>query len=100
MRHSGLAVVTGASTGIGAATARELAGCGFHVLAGVLRDEDAHALRAANLEPVMLDITDEANIAALVKRITWQRPARRRSRSCHRERNHQKAASCTLHCRS
>jgi NADP-dependent 3-hydroxy acid dehydrogenase YdfG len=32
-----LAVVSGASTGIGAATSRELAGRGFHVLAGVRR---------------------------------------------------------------
>ena len=65
-----LLVVTGASTGIGAATARELARRGFHVLAGVRRGTDADALRATNLEPVMLDITKEADIAALVKRIT------------------------------
>ena len=39
-------VVTGASTGIGAATARELARRGFHVLAGVRRGRDADALRA------------------------------------------------------
>ena len=64
-----IVVVTGASTGIGAATARELARRGFHVLAGVRRDTDADALRAANLEPVMLDITNEAEIAALVTRI-------------------------------
>ena len=63
-------VVTGASTGIGAATARELARRGFHVLAGVRRGTDADALRATNLEPIMLDITNEAEIAALVKRIT------------------------------
>jgi NAD(P)-dependent dehydrogenase (short-subunit alcohol dehydrogenase family) len=62
-------VVTGASTGIGAATARELARRGFHVLAGVRRGTDADALRATNLEPVMLDITNEAEIAALAKRI-------------------------------
>lgn len=62
-------VVTGASTGIGAATARELARRGFHVLAGVRRGIDADALRATNLEPVMLDITNEADIAALLKRI-------------------------------
>ena len=69
MSHPDLVVVTGASTGIGAATARELAGRGFHVLAGVRRREDAEALRAADIEPVMLDITDEAGIAALAKRI-------------------------------
>ncbi|QDX26934.1 SDR family oxidoreductase [Sphingomonas suaedae] len=67
-RHC-LAVVTGASSGIGAATARELAMAGYHVLAGVRRSEDADALQATNLEPIMLDITDEAAIAALVQRI-------------------------------
>ncbi len=64
-----LVVVTGASSGIGAATARELARRGFHVLAGVRRNEDADVIRAANLEPILLDITDEAGIAALVQRI-------------------------------
>jgi NAD(P)-dependent dehydrogenase (short-subunit alcohol dehydrogenase family) len=62
-------VVTGASTGIGAATARELAKRGFHVLAGVRRDADADAIRSANVEPSRLDITNEAEIAMLVKRI-------------------------------
>jgi NAD(P)-dependent dehydrogenase (short-subunit alcohol dehydrogenase family) len=65
-----IVVVTGASTGIGAATARELARRGFHVLAGVRRGTDADALRDTNLEPIMLDITNEAQIAALVKQIT------------------------------
>jgi NAD(P)-dependent dehydrogenase (short-subunit alcohol dehydrogenase family) len=69
LRHE-ILVVTGASTGIGAAAARELARRGFHVLAGVRRGTDADALRATNLEPIMLDITNEAEIAALVKRIT------------------------------
>lgn len=64
-----IVVVTGASTGIGAATARELARRGFHVLAGVRRGADADALRSANLEPIMLDITSEAEIAALVAHI-------------------------------
>jgi len=65
-----IVVVTGASTGIGAATARELARRGFHVLAGVRRSTDADALRATNIEPIMLDITNEAEIAALVTHIT------------------------------
>jgi NAD(P)-dependent dehydrogenase (short-subunit alcohol dehydrogenase family) len=68
LRHA-LVVVTGASTGIGAATARELAKRGFHVLAGVRRDADADAIRSANVEPSRLDITNEAEIAMLVKRI-------------------------------
>ncbi len=68
LRHA-LVVVTGASTGIGAATARELARRGFHVLAGVRRDADADAIRSANVEPSRLDITNDADIAMLVKRI-------------------------------
>jgi NAD(P)-dependent dehydrogenase (short-subunit alcohol dehydrogenase family) len=75
-----IVVVTGASTGIGAATARELAGRGFHVVAGVRREKDGDGLRVANLEPIMLDITDEAAIAALVQRIT-EDPERRRLRA-------------------
>ncbi len=68
LRHA-LVVVTGASTGIGAATARELARRGFHVLAGVRRDADGDAIRSTNVEPSRLDITSEAEIAMLVKRI-------------------------------
>ena len=41
-------LVTGASTGIGRATALRLAGAGFAVLAGIRRDEDGAALRAAD----------------------------------------------------
>ncbi len=39
-----LVIITGASTGIGAAAARELARRGFHVLAGVRRDRDAQVV--------------------------------------------------------
>lgn len=62
-------VVTGASTGIGAATARELARRGFHVLAGVRQNADADALRDTHIEPVLLDITDAAADATLTVRI-------------------------------
>ncbi|GGL94056.1 MULTISPECIES: SDR family oxidoreductase [Micromonospora] len=64
-----LIVVTGASTGLGAATARDLARRGFHVLAGVRRDRDADAIRAAGVEPVILDITNSEQVAALAARI-------------------------------
>lgn len=64
-----LIVVTGASSGIGAATARELARRGFHVLAGVRRAGDADALRAERIEPCILDITAAADVAAIVARI-------------------------------
>ena len=64
-----LAVVTGASTGIGAATARALAGRGFHVLAGVRRRQDGDAIRAPGIEPVILDITDADHVRALGDRV-------------------------------
>jgi NAD(P)-dependent dehydrogenase (short-subunit alcohol dehydrogenase family) len=64
-----LVVVTGASTGIGAATARELAFRGFHVLAGVRRDVDADALRADGIEPHILDITVESDVRAIADRV-------------------------------
>ena len=73
-------VITGASTGIGAATARELDRLGFHVLAGVRQEKDADALRSATVEPILLDITDGASIAALVRRIAAD-PERRRLRA-------------------
>src|SRR5580693_3345542 len=64
-----LIVVTGASTGMGAATARELAHKGFHVLAGVRREVDADALRADGIEPHILDITVESDVAAIADRV-------------------------------
>jgi NAD(P)-dependent dehydrogenase (short-subunit alcohol dehydrogenase family) len=64
-----LIVVTGASTGMGAATAKELARKGFHVLAGVRRDVDADALRADRIEPHILDITVDSDVAAIADRV-------------------------------
>ena len=64
-----IAVITGASTGIGAATARELARRGFHVLAGVRRDRDADAIRAPGIEPLIIDITNADHIRALATRV-------------------------------
>jgi short-subunit dehydrogenase len=64
-----LIVVTGASTGMGAATARELARKGFHVLAGVRRQADADKIRADGIEPCILDITVDADIAAITDRV-------------------------------
>ncbi|MBB2947797.1 NAD(P)-dependent dehydrogenase (short-subunit alcohol dehydrogenase family) [Actinoplanes lutulentus] len=64
-----LVVVTGASTGLGASTARALAHQGFHVLAGVRRERDADAIRGENIEPVILDITEAAHVAALAARV-------------------------------
>jgi len=65
-------LVTGASTGIGRATALRLDAAGWRVFAGVRREADAESLRAdasERLTPVMLDVTDPAQIAAAAERI-------------------------------
>ncbi|HLG88954.1 MAG TPA: SDR family NAD(P)-dependent oxidoreductase [Alphaproteobacteria bacterium] len=64
-----IAIITGASTGIGAATARELARRGFHVLAGVRRDRDADAIRGPGIEPLIVDVTNPDHIGALATRV-------------------------------
>jgi NAD(P)-dependent dehydrogenase (short-subunit alcohol dehydrogenase family) len=64
-----LAVVTGASSGCGEATAQELAARGFHVLAGVRQQADADRLAADGIEPVILDVTDTEQVAAIAERV-------------------------------
>jgi NAD(P)-dependent dehydrogenase (short-subunit alcohol dehydrogenase family) len=64
-----LVVVSGASAGMGAATAKELARKGFHVLAGARRDVDADALRAEGIEPQILDVTVNSDVAAIAERV-------------------------------
>jgi NAD(P)-dependent dehydrogenase (short-subunit alcohol dehydrogenase family) len=68
---AGAVVVTGASTGIGHATALHLAGRGLRVFAGVRRSQDADALRASspNITPLLLDVTDEAQLAQAVREV-------------------------------
>lgn len=64
-----IVVITGASSGIGVATARDLARRGSHVLAGVRREQDADAIRGLGIEPLMLDITNPDHIQALATRV-------------------------------
>jgi NAD(P)-dependent dehydrogenase (short-subunit alcohol dehydrogenase family) len=56
--------VTGASTGIGEATALHLRSLGFSVVAGVRKEADAKRLRARDLTPLMLEVTDPDSVAA------------------------------------
>ncbi len=59
--HDGAVVITGASTGIGAACARHLGRLGYRVFAGVRNEKDGAALRdrsSSRLMPLHLDVTD------------------------------------------
>lgn len=66
------ALITGASTGIGRATALRLDRGGWRVFAGVRREEDAESLRGEGperLRPLILDVTEPQAIAAAAERI-------------------------------
>jgi NAD(P)-dependent dehydrogenase (short-subunit alcohol dehydrogenase family) len=58
-------LVTGASTGIGAACAAALARAGYRVFGGVRTEDDGRRLAAAvpGLTPVQLDVTDAGDLA-------------------------------------
>jgi NADP-dependent 3-hydroxy acid dehydrogenase YdfG len=62
-----IAVVTGASSGIGAATSRRLAAEGFHVLACARRHDRLVELASSvsGIEAVTLDVTSAESVAAL-----------------------------------
>jgi NAD(P)-dependent dehydrogenase (short-subunit alcohol dehydrogenase family) len=68
-------LITGASTGIGRASALRMDRNGWRVFAGVRREEDAESLRAdasARLLPLTLDVTDSDQIAAAAERIVTE----------------------------
>jgi len=69
----GAVVVTGASSGIGRATALHLDSLGFRVFAGVRKESDADALRADGsdrLEPLEVDVADESSVDSAAREVS------------------------------
>jgi len=65
-------VITGASTGIGWATAKLLLDRGFRVFGSVRKQADAERLKSefgANFTPLMFDVTDEAAVLAAAREV-------------------------------
>jgi NAD(P)-dependent dehydrogenase (short-subunit alcohol dehydrogenase family) len=65
-------VITGASTGIGWATAKLLLDRGFRVFGSVRKQADADRLKnefGANFTPLMFDVTDEAAVLAAARQV-------------------------------
>ena len=64
-----IAIVTGASSGIGEATAHTLLKSGYTVYAAARRVERMQGLAAAGAKLLQLDVTDEASMLAAVQRV-------------------------------
>lgn len=65
-------LITGCSTGVGAASVARLAAGGWTVLAGVRRTEDGDALVArvtGDVRPLLMDVTDAAMIEQAARRV-------------------------------
>ncbi len=70
--NTGAVFITGASTGIGAATALHLAALGHRVFAGVRKAEDGEALQRRGgvlIVPVIIDVTSAASIVSAMQTV-------------------------------
>jgi NADP-dependent 3-hydroxy acid dehydrogenase YdfG len=70
-----LAVVTGASSGIGAATAKLLAGNGFQVIAAARRFDRLNQIANDNIEAIQVDVTDQRSVDNFVKTLDGRKVA-------------------------
>lgn len=64
-----IALVTGASSGIGEATAQALAADGFTVYAGARRVDRMQPLTEHGIVPISLDVTEEASMMSVIEQI-------------------------------
>jgi NAD(P)-dependent dehydrogenase (short-subunit alcohol dehydrogenase family) len=64
-----VAIVTGASSGIGHATALQLQAAGYTVYAGARRVEKMKDLADLGIHAIELDVTDDASMVAIVDRV-------------------------------
>ena len=69
MTTTQIALVTGASSGIGEATALELAAAGYTVYAAARRTERMEHLKTSGIRPISMDVTDDASLIAGVDKI-------------------------------
>ena len=64
-----VAIVTGASSGIGEATARRLQAMGYTVYAAARRVDRMAPLAEAGIRPARVDVTDDASLVGFVDQV-------------------------------
>ena len=77
---SKVALVTGASSGIGEATALELVKAGYTVYAAARRVERMNHLTESGIRPIVMDVTDNCSMQVRVEKDHCRHGSRRRAR--------------------